>query len=142
MFSPEGRFAAFARFRRFKDPNFDSRGELTAIKTIKIFQGLQEDARIRYFVRGRPRDLAIGYFTSKNRMQLLVMKTDQITVAEHVRAYRRRIKAVGEQEVLFKLPNETVALIDEIKQRYGLSNRGQALLQLIKQGRAVAQQQT
>lgn len=70
------------------------------------------------------------------------MKTDQVTIAEHVRAYRRRIAAAGEQEVLFRLPNETVAFIDELKQRYGLRNRGQALLQLIEQGRVAAQQQT
>jgi hypothetical protein len=68
------------------------------------------------------------------------MKTDQLTIAEYVRAYRRRIAAAGEQEVLFRLPNETVAFIDELKQRHGLRNRGQALLQLIERGREVAQQ--
>jgi hypothetical protein len=66
---------------------------------------------------------------------------DHPTIAEHVRAYRRRIAAAGEQEVLFRLPNEAVAFIDELKQRHGLRNRGQALLQLIEQGRQVAQQQ-
>lgn len=70
------------------------------------------------------------------------MKADHPTIAEHVRAYRRRIAAAGEQEVLFRLPSETVALIDEFKQRQGLRNRGQALLQLIEQGREVTQQQT
>ena len=70
------------------------------------------------------------------------MKADNFSTAEHVRAYRRRLAAAGEQEVLFKLPNETVALIDEIKRRHGLSNRGQALLQLIGQGRGVDQPQT
>jgi hypothetical protein len=69
------------------------------------------------------------------------MKADQQpTIAEHVRAYRRRIAAAGEQEVLFRLPNTTVALIDELKQRHGLRNRGQALLQLIERGREVTQQ--
>jgi hypothetical protein len=69
------------------------------------------------------------------------MKADQQpTIAEHVRAYRRRIAAAGEQEVLFRLPNTTVALIDELKQRHGLRNRGQALLQLIERGRGVTQQ--
>jgi hypothetical protein len=67
------------------------------------------------------------------------MKTDQLTIAEHVRAYRRRIAAAGERA--FRLPNEAVALIDETKQRQGLRNRGLALLQLIEQGRQVAQQQ-
>jgi hypothetical protein len=69
------------------------------------------------------------------------MKADHPTIAEHVRAYRRRIAAAGEQEVLFRLPNETVALIDEFKQRQGLRNRGQALMQLIERGREVGQQQ-
>jgi hypothetical protein len=68
------------------------------------------------------------------------MKADQPTIAEHVRAYRRRIAAAGEQEVLFRLPSATVALIDDLKQRQGLRNRGQALLQLIERGREVAQQ--
>ena len=56
------------------------------------------------------------------------------------RAYRRRMAAAGEQEVLFRLSNETVALIDEIKERQGLRNRGQVLEQLIEKGRAVTQQ--
>jgi hypothetical protein len=69
------------------------------------------------------------------------MKADQQpTIAEHVRAYRRRLAAAGEQEVLFRLPNATIALIDELKQRQGLRNRGQALLQLIEQRREVTQQ--
>jgi len=63
------------------------------------------------------------------------MKAEQPTIAEHVRAYRRRIAAAGEQEVLFRLPNETVAFIDDLKQRHGLRNRGQALLELIERGR-------
>ena len=46
------------------------------------------------------------------------------------------------QEVLFKLPKETVAMLDAIKERQGLRNRSQALLQLIEQGRAAAQQTT
>jgi hypothetical protein len=56
------------------------------------------------------------------------------------RAYRRRIAAAGEKEVLFRLSNETIALIDEIKERQGLRNRGQVLEQLIEKGRAAAQQ--
>ena len=69
------------------------------------------------------------------------MKADHPAIAEHVRAYRRRIAAAGEQEVLFRLPNETVALIDEFKQRQGLRNRGQVLEQLNEIGRTVTQQQ-
>jgi hypothetical protein len=56
------------------------------------------------------------------------------------RAYRRRIIAAGEQEVLFRLSNATVALIDDLKERYGLRNRGQVLEQLIEQRGEVTQQ--
>jgi hypothetical protein len=72
------------------------------------------------------------------------------TNTKDVRAYRRRIAAAGEQEVLFRLSNETVALIDELKERHGLRNRGQVLeyehsaremLKLIEQRREAAQQQ-
>ena len=69
------------------------------------------------------------------------MKPGQRDIAKDVRAYRRRIAAAGEQEVLFRLSNETVAFIDELKQSLGLRNRGQVLEQLIRQGRQVAQQQ-
>jgi len=58
----------------------------------------------------------------------------------HQRAYRRRLAAAGEQEVLFRLSNETVALIDELKQRHGLRNRGQVLEQFFGQRREAAQQ--
>jgi hypothetical protein len=61
---------------------------------------------------------------------------------ERNRIYRRRIKAAGAAEVLVQLPRETIALIDDLKQRYGLRNRSQALLQLIETGRAAAQQMT
>ena len=54
-------------------------------------------------------------------------------IAEHVQAYRQRLAAAGGEEVLFQLPRETVALIDEIKKRQGLRSRSQALLQLIEQ---------
>lgn len=60
-------------------------------------------------------------------------------IAEHVQAYRRRLVAAGDQEVLLKLPQQTVAMLDAIKERQGLRNRSQALLQLIEQGRAPAQ---
>jgi hypothetical protein len=63
-------------------------------------------------------------------------------IAEHVQAYRRRLAAAGDQEVLFKLPQQTVEMLDAIKQRQGLRNRSQALLQLIEQKGAAAQQMT
>jgi metal-responsive CopG/Arc/MetJ family transcriptional regulator len=43
---------------------------------------------------------------------------------------------------VFQLPRETVAMLDELKERQGLRSRSQALLQLIDQGRAAIQQQS
>jgi hypothetical protein len=54
--------------------------------------------------------------------------------------YRRRLREAGGLEVLVQLPRETVELLDDLKQRGGLRNRSQALLQLIQQGRGHAQQ--
>jgi Ribbon-helix-helix protein, copG family len=65
-----------------------------------------------------------------------------LTPAEYCRAYRQRIRAAGDKGVLVRLPDEVVALLDELKERRGLRNRSQALLQLIEQGRAVAQNMT
>ena len=63
-------------------------------------------------------------------------------LADKMRAYRHRLRAAGGEEVLFQLPRETVAMLDELKERRGLRSRSQALLQLIEQGRAATQQQT
>jgi hypothetical protein len=60
--------------------------------------------------------------------------------AEEMRAYRRRLAAEGQQEIIAALPLETIAFLDQFKQRQGLRNRSQALLQLIEQGRQTAQQ--
>jgi hypothetical protein len=62
--------------------------------------------------------------------------------AIHNRLYRERLRAAGGEEVLFQLPRDTIALLDDLKQRHGLRSRSQALLQLIEQGRATAQQMT
>jgi hypothetical protein len=43
------------------------------------------------------------------------------------RARRRRLVDAGEQEVMFKLSNVTIAHIDAIKTRCGLRNRGEVL---------------
>ena len=59
---------------------------------------------------------------------------------QHTRAYRQRLRAAGSEEVLLQLPRETVAMLDAIKERQGLRSRSQALLQLIEQRRAAAQQ--
>jgi len=62
------------------------------------------------------------------------------TSLDKYRAYRRRLAAHGMQQFIAALPCETVAMIDEIKQRQGLRSRSQALLQLIEQGREATQQ--
>ena len=61
--------------------------------------------------------------------------------AEDMRAYRRRLAAQGKHQFIAALPRETVAFLDEFKQRQGLRNRGQALMQLIERGKEVTQQQ-
>jgi ribbon-helix-helix CopG family protein len=55
------------------------------------------------------------------------------------RAYRQRLAAKGNHQLVVALPRETVALLDELKEREGLPNRSQALLQLIEKGRGAAQ---
>jgi hypothetical protein len=53
--------------------------------------------------------------------------------------HRQRIREAGAREVLFQLPDETLAVIDEIKKRQGLPSRSMALLQLIERGRDATQ---
>ena len=62
--------------------------------------------------------------------------------AEKARIYRQRLREAGGEEVLFKLPSQTVVMLDELKERYGLRNRSQALLQLIEEKGATAQRAT
>ena len=69
-------------------------------------------------------------------------RTAPLSSAEKARLYRQRRRDAGVEEVLFQLPGHAVALIDALKERQGLRNRSQALLQLIEQGRATAQQAT
>jgi hypothetical protein len=68
--------------------------------------------------------------------------TSPLSSAEKARVYRQRLRDAGGEEVLFKLPRETVAMLDDLKTRRGLRNRSQALLQLIEQKGAPAQQMT
>ena len=68
--------------------------------------------------------------------------SEPATSASKVALYRHRLRASGGDEVLFQLPRETIALIDDIKKRQGLRSRSQALLQLIEQGRQATQQVT
>jgi hypothetical protein len=56
------------------------------------------------------------------------------------RAYRRRLVQRGRLQFIADLPRETLAYLDEIKERQGLRNRGQVLEQLIENRRAAAQQ--
>ena len=68
------------------------------------------------------------------------MTTTENAVSEKQRAYRRRIVAKGRLQFIADLPRETVAFLDELKERQGLRNRGQVLEQLIQIGRQAAQQ--
>ena len=67
------------------------------------------------------------------------MDTTANSVTDKHRAYRRRLAANGNHQLVVALPRETVALLDELKERHGLRNRSQVLLQLIEQGREVTQ---
>jgi Ribbon-helix-helix protein, copG family len=63
------------------------------------------------------------------------MQTAETAVTDKDRAYRRRLAAQGQHQLVVALPRETVALIDELKERQGLRNRSQVLLQMIEQRR-------
>jgi hypothetical protein len=56
------------------------------------------------------------------------------------RAYRRRLAEKGLRQVIMALPEETVAMIDELKQRHRLRSRSEVLQKLVERGRATAQQ--
>jgi hypothetical protein len=62
--------------------------------------------------------------------------------ADRNKLYRQRLRASGGEEVLFQLPRALVDMLDELKRRQGLRSRSQALLQLIEQKGASAQQIT
>ena len=68
------------------------------------------------------------------------METAVNTVIDKHRAYRRRLAANGNHQLVVALPRETVALLDEIKERRGLRNRSQVLLQLIERGKQTDQE--
>jgi hypothetical protein len=65
-----------------------------------------------------------------------------LSSAAKARRYRQRRRDAGVEEVLFQLPGSAVAMIDALKERQGLRNRSQALLQLIGQKGAVIQHTT
>jgi hypothetical protein len=68
------------------------------------------------------------------------MRPDDNPLSERYRAYRRRLVAKGRHQLIVDLPRETVAFIDELKERQGLRNRSQVLMQLIERGREVTQE--
>ena len=70
------------------------------------------------------------------------MQTTENVISDKDRAYRRRLAAEGQHQLVVALPRETVALLDELKERQGLRNRSQVLMQLIERGRGVSQQET
>lgn len=53
--------------------------------------------------------------------------------------YRHRLREAGGREVLFQLPDETLAIIDDLKKRQNLRSRSLALLQLIERGKQATQ---
>jgi hypothetical protein len=61
------------------------------------------------------------------------------TVEDRNVRYRRRLRQAGGREVLFQLPDETLRLIDDLKERQGLRSRSLALLQLNERGTEAAQ---
>ena len=69
------------------------------------------------------------------------MQTTENAIGDKHRAYRRRLAAKGRLQFIADLPRETVAFLDDLKERQGLRNRGQVLEQLIEKGRTAAQQQ-
>lgn len=62
------------------------------------------------------------------------METITMAVSERDRAYRRRLAARGQHQMIIALPRETVALLDEIKARQGFRNRSQTIRELIELG--------
>lgn len=67
------------------------------------------------------------------------MQSTIAAVSDKDRAYRRRLAANGQHQVIVALPREIVALLDEFQERQGLRNRSQAVVQLIERGREAAQ---
>ena len=65
-----------------------------------------------------------------------------LSSAERARAYRRGTHAAGGEGMLFGLPSKIGTLLDALKERQGLRNRKQALLQLIEQRRATTRHTT
>ena len=61
-------------------------------------------------------------------------------IAAKVRAYRKRQAAAGYRPMTLLVPDEAIALLDEIKACQGLRNRSQAFMQLVERGREATRQ--
>ena len=128
---------------------------------MRLFGGAQRSAdtyqhprftkKIRCYQRPSARPSYESVDRRKNQFDTLLLvtdsgapmpKADRPSSTERTQAYRQRLRAAGDEEVLLKLPRETIALLDDLKECHGLRNRSQALLQLIEHGRAIAQQIT
>lgn len=68
------------------------------------------------------------------------MQTPENAMSDKDRAYRRRLSEAGLHQLIVALPDEQVAFLDELKERRGLRNRSQVLMQLIEHGREVTRQ--
>jgi hypothetical protein len=66
-------------------------------------------------------------------------RTARLSVAEKARINRQRRREAGIEDVLLQLPGYAVEVLDSIKERHGLRNRSQVLLQLIEEKGATAQ---
>ena len=55
------------------------------------------------------------------------MQSTENAISDKDRAYRRRLAAKGHHQLVVALPRETVAFLDELKERQGLRNRSQAV---------------
>jgi hypothetical protein len=60
-------------------------------------------------------------------------RTSLLSIAEKARVHRQRRREAGIEEVLFQLPGYAVEVLDALKERQGLRNRSQVLLQLIEE---------
>jgi hypothetical protein len=69
-------------------------------------------------------------------------RTPRLSIAEKARIHRQRRREAGIEEVLFQLPGYAVEVLDALKERQGLRNRSQVLLQLIEEKGATAQHMT
>jgi len=61
-----------------------------------------------------------------------MLSSMHLSSAERARTYRRGIRAAGGEGMLLGLSSEAVTLFDAFKERQGLRNRRQVLLQLIE----------